>query len=152
MSITTVSIAWAFLQIALLCLLALCVAWALRGHRPQLVTAILAGTCVASLLLAIISLVPPLQWTLAIETSAPSFRPTEKPNAEPNTDASARSDQSKEIELVGLRQPLNMEQSVASDQAVGHASCCSIIPWFMLYAIGCDWNRNWLRTSWRLGK
>ena len=152
MSFTTVSIAWAFLQISLLCLLALSAAWALRGRRPQLVSAILAGTCLASLLLAIISLVPPFQWTLAIEASAPTFRPTEVPIAEPNTDTSARSEQTKAIEPVGLRQLLNMEQSVASNQAVGHAFCCSFIPSCMHYAIGCGWNRSWRRTSLRLGK
>ena len=67
MNLTAISIAWAFLQIALLCSLSLIVALLLRGRRPQLVTAMLSGTCVASLLLAMISVVPRFQWTLAVD-------------------------------------------------------------------------------------
>ncbi len=67
MNLTAISIAWAFLQIALLCSLSLIVALLLRGRRPQLVTAMLAGTCIASLLLAMISVVPRFQWTLAVD-------------------------------------------------------------------------------------
>ena len=68
MSITAVSIAWTFLQITLLCPLSFSIAWASRGRRPQLVSAVLAGTFLATLMLAVISLVPPLQWTLSIDT------------------------------------------------------------------------------------
>ena len=74
MNVTAASIAWAFLQIAMLCSITLLIAWALRGRRPQFVTAILAGTCIASLLLATISIVPRLQWTLAFP-DVPAIQP-----------------------------------------------------------------------------
>ena len=81
MNITAISIAWAFLQIALLCSIALSFAWSLRGRRPQLVTAILAGSCVASLLLALTALVPTFQWTLAIdEATSRELVPTKQTN------------------------------------------------------------------------
>jgi beta-lactamase regulating signal transducer with metallopeptidase domain len=70
MNINLISIAWAFLQIAFLCSLSLVVAWSLRGRRPQLVTALLSGTCIASLLLAMVSVVPKFQWTLARDDTA----------------------------------------------------------------------------------
>ena len=70
MNINLISIAWAFLQIALLCSLSLVVAWSLRCRRPQLVTALLSGTCIASLLLAMVSVVPKFQWTLAMDDAA----------------------------------------------------------------------------------
>lgn len=72
MNVTAVSIAWAFLQISLLCALSLGVAWSLRGRRPQLVTATLTGTCVASLILALVSVIPQCQWSLAIGDTAQS--------------------------------------------------------------------------------
>ena len=67
MNVAFVSIVWACLQIGVLCLLSLSIAWLLRGRRPQWVTSMLAGTCVASLLLALIALVPTWQWTLVVE-------------------------------------------------------------------------------------
>ncbi len=65
MNITAVSIAWAFLQITILCSFSLAAAWILRGRRPQFVTAMLAGACVASLVLAAIVIVPGCQWSWA---------------------------------------------------------------------------------------
>ena len=74
MIISAVSIAWSFIQITLLCTLSLIVAWSLRGRRPQLVTAILAGACIASLFLAMISVVPGCQWSLALVEAPPSAK------------------------------------------------------------------------------
>jgi beta-lactamase regulating signal transducer with metallopeptidase domain len=67
MIITTASIAWSFLQITVLFSFSLAVAWLLRGRRPQFVTAMLAGACVASLVLASIAVVPSCQWSLVSE-------------------------------------------------------------------------------------
>lgn len=65
MNFTAISIAWSFLQITILCSFSLTAAWLLRGRRPQIVTAMLAGACVASLVLAAIAIVPTCQWSLA---------------------------------------------------------------------------------------
>ena len=72
MSITAVSIAWSFLQITILCSFSLTAAWLLRGRRPQFVTAMLAGSCVASLVLAAIAIVPGCQWSLASQQTVRS--------------------------------------------------------------------------------
>ncbi len=141
MSIASVSIAWAFLQITLICALSLSIAVALRGRRPQLVSAILSGTCVASLILAMISLVPPFQWTLAIDARLPTSLQTAEPNAKPNDDVSAQSDQTKAKEHVEQRQPLTIEQVVApnpsekSDRAalLGSSGFNAIHHWISQY-------------------
>lgn len=67
MNFNPISFAWGFLQIALLCSVVLTVAWSQRGRHPQLLSSVLAGTCIASLLLALVSIVPMLQWTLATD-------------------------------------------------------------------------------------
>ncbi len=113
MNISTLSIAWAFLQISLLCSLALVVAWSLGGRRPQLVTAILAGTCLASLFLAVISVVPRLQWTLAIDEAAPvvtiatntpkAIEAGSNPPISATTDAGDTPVKSGQLEIKGLR-------------------------------------------------
>jgi hypothetical protein len=66
MSLTAVSLAWAFLQITVLCGVSLTLAWALRGRRPQFASALLTGACVASVFLALVATMPLCQWTFAI--------------------------------------------------------------------------------------
>lgn len=66
MSFTPVSLTWGFLQITILCGVFLTLAWALRGRRPQFVTALLTGACVASVFLALVAMMPLCQWTYAI--------------------------------------------------------------------------------------
>ena len=117
MSINAVSLAWACLQITLLCGLSLSVALAMRGRRPQLVSAILAGTCVASLLLAMISLVPTFQWTLAIQARSPTFRPAVEPITEEGTDSVALPDRATATGQVEHRQSSNLEPVSASNHA-----------------------------------
>ncbi len=63
MNIEVGSFIWAFLQIAGLCTVALAIACGLRGRHPQFITAMLAGTCLATLALAAVAIVPALQWT-----------------------------------------------------------------------------------------
>lgn len=69
MSLTAVSLAWGVLQITILCGVFLTLAWSLRGRRPQFVTALLTGACVASVVLAIVAMMPVCQWTFAIPES-----------------------------------------------------------------------------------
>jgi len=109
MSISIVSVAWAFLQITLICSISIAIAWSLRGRRPQLVSAILAGTFLASLILAVISLVPPFQWTLAIDMR------DSKPNviADQSDDVLARSKQTSATDQTEYRAPLEAEQGTA---------------------------------------
>jgi beta-lactamase regulating signal transducer with metallopeptidase domain len=76
MNVATIPIAWAFLQIALLCTFSLMWAWLWRGRRPQWNSALLAGTCIASLALAVVSIVPNWQWTLAIQELSPPIHET----------------------------------------------------------------------------
>jgi hypothetical protein len=63
MNVDLVSVVWGCLQIGGLCGVSLSIAWLLGGRRPQLVTAMLAGACLATLLLAVVALVPHCQWT-----------------------------------------------------------------------------------------
>jgi beta-lactamase regulating signal transducer with metallopeptidase domain len=65
MSFTAVSLAWAFLQITVLCGVSLTIAWTLRGRRPQFASALLTGACVASVFLALVAMMPLCQWTFA---------------------------------------------------------------------------------------
>lgn len=64
MNVDLVSIIWGCLQIGGLCGVSLSIAWLLGGQRPQAVTAMLAGTCLATLLLAVVALLPACQWTV----------------------------------------------------------------------------------------
>ena len=68
MSIEFGSFIWAFLQIAGVCTFALLIAWALRGRHPQIITAMLAGTCLAAIALASVAIVPAFQWTVVAES------------------------------------------------------------------------------------
>ena len=68
MSIEFGSFIWAFLQIAGVCTFALSIAWGIRGRHPQIITAMLAGTCLAAIALASVAIVPAFQWTLVAES------------------------------------------------------------------------------------
>lgn len=64
MSFTLHAFIWACLQISVLGVCSLVIAWLFRGGRPQWVSAFLAGSCVAILIIAGIALVPNGQWTI----------------------------------------------------------------------------------------
>ncbi|XZE19053.1 M56 family metallopeptidase [Pirellulaceae bacterium SH449] len=65
MNLPCVALAWALVQISILCSLALVVAWVMRGRKPEFTSAILSGTCLGSVILVAIAFVPLLQWTVA---------------------------------------------------------------------------------------
>lgn len=68
MSFTSHAFIWACLQIAALGGFALIVAWFFRGSRPQGISALLTGVCIAILLIAAIAVFPEGQWTIVTQT------------------------------------------------------------------------------------
>ncbi len=88
MSIAAISVIWALLQISFVCILSLSIAWLQRGRHPQFVTAMLAGTCIATLLLALSAFMPACQWRLVTTNqNEPTFTVNDtnpKPHAHPD--------------------------------------------------------------------
>ncbi|MEQ1831139.1 MAG: hypothetical protein ABL921_34655, partial [Pirellula sp.] len=70
MNLPLTSMAWGMIQITVLCGGALTLAWLLRGRRPQVTTAMLAGCCLAALMLAAIAWLPQSQWSLVTMPNA----------------------------------------------------------------------------------
>lgn len=64
MSFTLHAFVWACLQIGALGGCVLVVAWLFRGSRPQWISSLLAGACIAMLIVAGIALIPTGQWTI----------------------------------------------------------------------------------------
>lgn len=91
MSLTAVSLAWAFLQITVLCGVSLTLAWALRGRRPQFASALLTGACVASVFLALVATMPLCQWTFAIPEQIAKTESSLITNSLPKTLTSSKS-------------------------------------------------------------
>ena len=91
MSLTAVSLAWAFLQITVLCGVSLTFAWALRGRRPQFASALLTGACVASVFLALVATMPLCQWTFATPEQIAKTESSLITNSLPKTSTSSKS-------------------------------------------------------------
>jgi beta-lactamase regulating signal transducer with metallopeptidase domain len=108
MSFTAVSLAWAFLQITVLCGVSLTLAWMLRGRRPQFASALLTGACVASVVLALVAMMPLCQWTFAIPEQIAKTESSLITNSLPTTSTGSKSNS---IDM-STQNPQSMDESI----------------------------------------
>ncbi len=125
MNVELVSIVWACLQIGGLCTVSLSIAWLLRGRRPQLVSAMLAGTCLATLLLALVALVPHCQWTFVTaelgktNTTTQDANPTTWSPADPASGGDAPAAHSEQSTASNRANSTNSADSIATEHNAG---------------------------------